>query len=120
MKGFASRIASFSRSFSRFDAPSTAPAAGAPAAAAPAAAAPAAATGRPYIQIGIFSVEANAGRAAAQMTAAGLTPAIRKDESQGKTFWRVIVGPLAGAADRDAAVAKVKGLGYPDAYAVSR
>lgn len=101
-------------------APKPAPAAGAPAAAAPAAAAPAAATGRPYIQIGIFSVEANAGRAAAQMTAAGLTPAIRKDESQGKTFWRVIVGPLAGAADRDAAVAKVKGLGYPDAYAVSR
>ncbi len=83
-------------------------------------AAPAASSGRPYIQIGIFSVEANAGRAAAQMTAAGLTPAIRKDESQGKTFWRVIVGPLTGADERAAAVAKVKGLGYPDAYAVSK
>jgi len=83
-------------------------------------AAPAASSGRPYIQIGIFSVEANAGRAAAQMTAAGLTPAIRKDESQGKTFWRVIVGPLNNADERAAAVAKVKGLGYPDAYAVSK
>jgi len=83
-------------------------------------AAPAASSGRPYIQIGIFSVEANADRAAAQMTAAGLTPAIRKDESQGKTFWRVIVGPLNSADDRAAAVAKVKGLGYPDAYAVSK
>ena len=83
-------------------------------------AAPAASSGRPYIQIGIFSVEANAERAASQMTAAGLTAAIRKDESQGKTFWRVIVGPLAGADERAAAVAKVKGLGYPDAYAVSK
>jgi len=54
------------------------------------------------------------------MKSAGLTPAIRKDESQGKTFWRVIVGPLSGADERAAAVAKVKSLGYPDAYAVSK
>ncbi|MZQ90019.1 SPOR domain-containing protein [Frigidibacter albus] len=102
--------------------PSAAPTASAniPPAPKPAAPAAAAGSGRPYIQIGIFSVEANADRAAAQMTAAGLTPAIRKDESQGKTFWRVIVGPLNGADERAAAVAKVKGLGYPDAYAVSR
>ena len=103
--------------------PPAAPSASANIPPAPKPAAPAAAatsSGRPYIQIGIFSVEANADRAAAQMTAAGLTPAIRKDESQGKTFWRVIVGPLNSADARAAAVAKVKGLGYPDAYAVSK
>lgn len=100
--------------------PAAAPAKPAPAAGAPAAAPAATASGRPYIQIGIFSVEANAKRAAEQMKTAGLAAEIRKDESQGKTFWRVVVGPLTGADARAAAVAKVKGLGYPDAYAVSK
>nr|WP_305664826.1 SPOR domain-containing protein [Frigidibacter sp.] len=112
-----------SAAIDRADPPAT-PSASAniPAAPKPAAApaTPAATSGRPYIQIGIFSVEANADRAAGQMKSAGLTPTIRKDESQGKTFWRVIVGPLTGAEERTAAVAKVKSLGYPDAYAVSK
>ena len=75
---------------------------------------------RAYVQIGIFSLEANAKKAAGQMQKAGLTAAVKADTSQGKTFWRVIVGPAASAADRDAFAAKVKGLGYPDAYPVSR
>ncbi|MEI4473503.1 SPOR domain-containing protein [Frigidibacter sp. MR17.24] len=75
---------------------------------------------RAYVQIGIFSVEANAGRARKQMQDAGLTAETRRDESQGKTFWRVVTGPFASEADRSAAIAKVKSLGYPDAYAVSR
>lgn len=73
-----------------------------------------------YVQIGIFSVEANAGKAAAQMQKAGMTAAVKADKSQGKAFWRVIVGPAATLADRNALVAKVKGLGYPDAYPVSK
>jgi cell division septation protein DedD len=80
--------------------------------------APAAGIAQPWIQIGIFSVEANAERAAAQMRGAGLPVVIRRQESQGKVFWRVLVGPAATAAERDAALAKVKGLGYRDAYAV--
>ncbi|WP_126976957.1 SPOR domain-containing protein [Frigidibacter oleivorans] len=88
--------------------------------AAPASAPAAAPVGRQFVQIGIFSVEANAEKAAGQMRAAGLTPAVRREESQGKTFWRVVVGPLPATAERDAAIAKVKGLGYPDAYAVSK
>lgn len=90
-------------------------------AASPAPAAPAPAGGaitKPYIQIGIFSVEANARRAADQMKAAGLTAEVKKGESQGKTFWRVLVGPASDTAARDAMATKVKGLGYPDAYAV--
>lgn len=72
-----------------------------------------------YAQIGIFSVEANAKRAAAQITDAGLAAAIRKEESQGKTFWRVVAGPAATVAERNAMLTKIKGLGYADAYAIS-
>lgn len=75
---------------------------------------------RPYLQIGIFSVEANAQKAAAQMGKAGLGAAVKADQSNGKSFWRVIVGPAASEADRAASAAKVKGLGYPDAYPVSK
>ena len=89
---------------------------------APAAAAPAAAgaLNRAYVQIGIFSVEANAKTAATQIEKAGMAAAVKPDTSQGKTFWRVIVGPAASVAERDAFAAKVKGLGYPDAYPVSK
>lgn len=102
-------------------------AAGKPAAAsapadAPAATVPAAAgtLRRAYVQIGIFSVEANAKKAADQMQKAGMSAEVKADTSQGKTIWRVIVGPAATEADRNALTAKVKGLGYPDAYPVSK
>ncbi|HQY44749.1 MAG TPA: SPOR domain-containing protein [Paracoccaceae bacterium] len=99
----------------------TKPAAAAPAPApAPATAAPAGTIRQAYVQIGIFSVEANAKKAAAQMQKAGMTATVKADTSQGKSFWRVIVGPAASVADRAALVAKVKGLGYPDAYPVSK
>ena len=75
---------------------------------------------RAFVQIGIFSVEANAQKAAAQMQKAGMTAAVKADQSQGKSFWRVIVGPAATEADRNALAAKVKALGYPDAYPVSK
>jgi cell division septation protein DedD len=99
-------------------APDAAPAA-APDAAPAAAPDAAAALKRGYIQIGIFSVEANAERAAGQMKEAGMTATVRADQSNGKTYWRVIVGPAASVAERDALVARVKGIGYPDAYPVS-
>lgn len=75
---------------------------------------------RAYVQIGIFSVEENAQRAADQMKAAGMTATVKSDQSQGKTFWRVIVGPAASVAERDALASRVKGIGYPDAYPVSK
>lgn len=96
--------------------------AAAPAAApaAPKPAKPASSLSRPYLQIGIFSVEANAEKAAKQMRGAGMTAAVKADQSSGKSFWRVVVGPSDTEAARNALAAKVKGLGYPDAYAVSR
>ncbi|MFN3823097.1 MAG: SPOR domain-containing protein [Pseudorhodobacter sp.] len=84
----------------------------------PAATAPAS-TGRNLIQIGIFSVEANAKRAADSLKKAGIAANILSETSQGKTFWRVTAGP-APAGGRDAMLTKVKGLGFTDAYFVSR
>lgn len=74
---------------------------------------------RPFVQAGYFSTAENAQRAADGLRAAGLTAAVRSGESQGKAFWRVVVGPAATEAERDAMAAKAKELGYPDAYPVS-
>lgn len=75
---------------------------------------------RPFVQLGIFSVEANAKKAAAQMQKVGLKASVHQDQSQGKTFWRVLIGPATSVVDRDAMAAKVKSLGYPDSYPVSK
>ncbi|MFN4155122.1 MAG: SPOR domain-containing protein [Paracoccaceae bacterium] len=81
-------------------------------AAAPTPAAPAAA-GR-TIQVGIFSVEANATRAAETLKKGGVQASVRREESQGKALWSV-------TTRGDAAVmTKVKGLGFPDAYFLKR
>lgn len=66
------------------------------------------------IQIGIFSIEANATRAAETLKKAGLTGMVRREESQGKTLWSVTTRGDA------AAMTKVKGLGFPDAYFLKR
>ncbi len=84
-----------------------------PAAAQAAAAKPAPAPsngGGKLIQIGIFSVEANAKRTVQTLTAAGVSAVMRTETSQGKTFWSV-------SARGDAAVlAKIKSAGFKDAY----
>ncbi len=85
----------------------------------PAAARAPQAAGGTYIQIGIFSVEANAREAAEAMRANGIVPKIYEQQSAGRTFWRVVVGPASSRSDRSALLRKVKGLGYADAYAVS-
>ena len=85
---------------------------------APPAPLPATELSRAYVQIGIFSTSANAAKAADQMKAAGLTATLREDQGQGKPYWRVIVGPAASVAERDALATRVKAIGYPDAYPV--
>jgi cell division septation protein DedD len=73
-----------------------------------------AAAGNATIQIGIFSVEANANRAVQTLQKAGVAAASRKETTQGKTWWSV----TATGTGRDALLAKVKGLGFTDAYAI--
>lgn len=74
---------------------------------------------KPYVQIGIFSVEANAERAAKQMRGAGMLPTVKRSEINGKPFWRVVVGPAPSKSELDALLKKIKGEGFSDAYAVS-
>ncbi|TKA95552.1 SPOR domain-containing protein, partial [Cereibacter changlensis] len=75
------------------------------------------ASGEGLIQIGIFSVEANARRAAATLGEGGVPASVRPETSQDKQIWSVTAGP---APDRDALLARVKGLGFSDAYFLSR
>ena len=90
-----------------------------PPVAAPPAPRPASALARPYVQIGIFSVEQNAENTADSMRQAGMVPEVRRQESSGKTFWRVLVGPAQTQSDLDAVLAKIKEAGFTDAYAVT-
>lgn len=75
---------------------------------------------RPFVQIGIFSIEANANGAAETMRDAGLSATIKPGKMQGNSFWRVVVGPARTAAQRSDLLAQVKRLGFSDAYAVRR
>ena len=84
-----------------------------PAPAAPPAApapAPAPAAGGKPIQIGIFSVEANAKRAVDTLSKAGVSAEIRKETAKGKSFWSVI------ARGDAATLKKIKSAGFADAY----
>ena len=76
--------------------------------------APAAAAGGGLIQIGIFSVEANAKRATDTLSKAGIGADIRKETSQGKSFWSVT------ARGDAASLTKIKAAGFADAYALKR
>ncbi len=73
---------------------------------------------KPYVQIGMFSVEDNANRNGTALRAAGILPVIRKEEHAGKTYWRILAGPAPNASEQRALLSKVKKLGYSDAYFV--
>ena len=72
------------------------------------------APGGASIQIGIFSVEANANRAVATLAKAGIVASIRKETSHGKPLWSVVAGGNA------AVLAQIKAAGFKDAYFLSR
>ena len=74
---------------------------------------------KPFIQIGIFSKEANAERAAKQMRGAGMLPTVKRSEINNKPFWRVVVGPAANKSELDALTKSIKAEGFSDAYPVS-
>lgn len=87
-------------------APQTAPAKAAPAAKATPA------KGKQSVRIGTFSQEANAKAAAKMLGDAGIAAATVKGQTDGKDYWLV----TATGSDGDALLAKVKGLGFADAY----
>lgn len=99
--------------------PNTAPAAVAAATTAPTRTAPASNLSKPYIQIGIFSVEQNANNTSESLRRAGMVPTIKPGKMSGKDFWRVIVGPAGTSAERAQLLKKIKELGFNDAYYVT-
>lgn len=74
---------------------------------------------KPYIQIGLFSVEQNAENTGVALRNAGILPTVKTEESSGKTYYRVTVGPTTSSAERATMLKKVKELGYSDAYFVT-
>lgn len=74
---------------------------------------------QPFVQIGIFSVEANAKRAARTLSGEALPTMIRKSSVSGKTYWRVLVGPATTTAERSKLLRGAKSAGFTDAYLVS-
>ena len=75
---------------------------------------------KPYIQIGIFGVQANANRTADQMRRSGMVPTVFEEKTSGKTFWRVVVGPARTKSERTALLSQIKNTGFSDAYAVAK
>ncbi|MBD3662832.1 SPOR domain-containing protein [Sulfitobacter aestuariivivens] len=100
-------------------APATTAAAPAPEPTPPAPKPKASSLAKPFVQIGIFSIEANAERTANQMRSAGMIPSIKKSEINGKPFWRVVVGPATNRAELNGLISKIKAEGFSDAYAVT-
>lgn len=74
---------------------------------------------KPFVQIGIFSIEANADRAAKQMRSAGVVPTVKKSQINGKPFWRVVVGPAQSRSELSGLIKTIKAEGFSDAYAVT-
>jgi cell division protein FtsN len=73
---------------------------------------------KPFIQIGIFSVEKNANNTGTAMKQAGMVPTIKKATIKDKPYWRVLVGPANNSAERAALLKKIKASGFTDAYFV--
>ena len=78
-----------------------------------------AAPGNAFIQVGLFGQESNAQGAAEKLRKSGILPTVMLTEVGGKSYWRVVVGPLATASDRSDVIETVRGLGFKDAYFTS-
>jgi len=74
---------------------------------------------KPFVQVGIFSIEQNARNTATALRQAGMVPTVLDQTSQGKRFWRVVVGPAGSASDRAEVLRTIKGIGFADAYPVT-
>jgi rare lipoprotein A len=73
---------------------------------------------RPFVQVASGSTQSNVLDLSAKLTAAGLKAQIRQTTQEGKVLWYVVVGPAASQAELDANLAKVREMGYPEAYLV--
>ena len=75
---------------------------------------------KPFIQIGIFSIETNASNTATSLRTQGVIPVVKAQETKGKKFWRVLIGPASSKSERAALLKIARKLGFDDAYFVTR
>lgn len=69
-----------------------------------------------YLQAGAFADQANAERLLVRMRAAGVGPAfVRSDERDGRTLYRVRVGPVPSVAEFDRMLEELRAIGVSDA-----
>ena len=69
-----------------------------------------------YVQAGAFVEQENAERLLARMRAAGVGPAfVRSDEREGRTLYRVRVGPVPSVPEYDRVLEELRAIGISDA-----
>ena len=71
---------------------------------------------QPFIQLGFFSVEANAKNTIKALETRKIPGKLIKSTAKGKTFWRVLAGPAQTKGERDAYMKEIKKMGFSDAY----
>ncbi|MFT6223383.1 MAG: rare lipoprotein A [Paracoccaceae bacterium] len=76
-------------------------------------------TPQSFVQIGIFSIKANATGAAKALTERGLAAEMREHDAPDKPFWRVLVAADAETGGREATLQSVRKAGFADAYFVT-
>ncbi len=81
--------------------------------------APKASVENPYIQVGLYTVEANAFSARDNLRTAGIVPTVLEGSNDNGHYWRVIVGPVTSRNDQAEVLAQVKQLGFVDAFLTS-
>jgi rare lipoprotein A len=69
----------------------------------------------PRAQVGVYSVEANANNAVANITAAGIAAEVTPQTMGGRTVWLVVAGPMLNAG----VIAQLKALGFVDAFVIA-
>jgi rare lipoprotein A len=69
-----------------------------------------------YVQAGAFAEQSNAERLLARLRASGVGAAfVRGDDVDGRTLYRVRVGPVPSVAEFDRVVEELRAIGIPDA-----
>jgi rare lipoprotein A len=69
-----------------------------------------------YLQAGAFASEANAARLQEQLRTQGVEKTfIREDQVDGRTLYRVRVGPIPSVNEFDRVLARLRALGLSDA-----
>ena len=69
----------------------------------------------PLAQVGVFSIRDNADAAAVALTSAGFGVSVTNQQAGGRSLWRVVAGPVPDQQ----ALARVRALGFADAYVLT-